>query len=173
MNKELEKRWKESIKPFDKNVLVLEDLFVIPELLEMIKTVSKVLKQYYLDTKLFILDDWHEHDGYVTTESECNWGMIDDTLNSENSLYQSRSGDTFVRKAIFPENMDFLFRYYILEENEDSEYPGIWGDFDICASSTLLNEIKTEFNSEISLLLYEVPAKTYFDGAYASYRDRE
>ena len=67
MNTELEKRWKEGKKPFDGNVLSLEDFFVLPELLEFLKTISMVLKQCYSNLGLFILDDWHEHDGYLTS----------------------------------------------------------------------------------------------------------
>ncbi|GAB6098095.1 hypothetical protein JCM14469_43510 [Desulfatiferula olefinivorans] len=167
MNTELEKRLKEGKKPFDGNVLSLEDLFVLPELLVFLKTILKVLKREYSNSGLFVFDDWHEHDGYLTIPKECSWEMMDEILNSEESLYESRSGDTFVRKAIFPQNMEFLFRYYVMDENEDSEYPGIWGDFDICGPSALLAEIKSELSAEIETLLYEGPAKTYFDSAYA------
>jgi hypothetical protein len=167
MNTELEKRWKEGKKPFDGKVLSLEDFFVLPELLEFLKTISMVLKQRYSNLGLFILDDWHEHDGYLTSANECSWKLIDEILSSKKSLYNSRPGDTFVRKAIFPENLEFLFRYYVMDEDEDSEYPGIWGDFDICGPSVLLDEIQAELNPTIELLLYSGPAKIYFDGAYA------
>ena len=167
MNKELEKRWKEGQKPFDGNVLALEDFMVLPELLKFLKMLSMVLEKHFSDSKLFILDDWHEHDGYLTTANQCSWKMIEEILSSEENLYNSRSGDTFVRKAILAENMDFLFRYYIMDKDEDSEYPGIWGDCDICAPALVLTEIKAKLNSEINLLLYEGPAKAYFDSAYA------
>jgi hypothetical protein len=34
----------------------------------------------------------------------------------------------------------------MMDENEigSSEYPGVWGDFDICGPSALLTEIKLE-----------------------------
>lgn len=167
MNTELEKRWKEGKKPFNGNVLVLEDFFVLPELLECLKTISIVLKRHYSDSGLFMFDDWHEHDGYVTTASEYSWAMIDNILRSGKSLYHSRAGDTCVRKAIYPDNMEFLLRYYVMDEDEDREYPGIWGDFDICGSSVLLTEITSELRSDIQPLLYEGSAKAYFDGGYA------
>ena len=167
MNTKLEKRLKEGKKPFDGNVISLEDLFVLPELLEFLQICLNVLQREYSDSKLFVFDDWHEHDGYLTTANEYSWKMMDEILSSEESLYESRSGDTFVRKAIFPENLGFLFRYYVMDEDEDSEYPGIWGDFDICGPSALLDEIQAELNLKIELLLYSGPAKIYFDGAYA------
>jgi hypothetical protein len=167
MNTDLEKRWKEGKKPFNGDVLSLEDFFVLPELLELLRTISAVLKRQYSDSTLFIFDDWHEHDGYLTTETESSWKNIGEILSSEKCLYESRSGDTFVRKAIYPDNKEFLFRYYIMDEGEDSEYPGIWGDFDVCGPTALLSEIESWIVSEINQLIYKGPAKIYFDGGYA------
>jgi hypothetical protein len=73
--------------------------------------------------------DWHEHDGYLTSRQGTTWKTLEQVLASEQSLYESRTGETFVRQSYYPTDDTFLLRIYVLDEDEDSDYPGRWGDF--------------------------------------------
>jgi len=42
---------------------------------------------------------------------------------------------------IYSQTLEFVLRYYILEENEKDRYPGIWGNFDLTIAEKHLNNI--------------------------------
>ena len=71
-----------------------------------------------------------------------NWKKILNWFRSSNTLYESRSGDDFVRVGIYSQSCEFYFRYYLPDDNDDPEfYPGFWGEFDICGSINFVQKI--------------------------------
>jgi hypothetical protein len=61
----LERAWKNQEKPFHENTLALKDLIPISVLRPILHSVINYYESLYPHCKLYSLDDWHQHDGYV------------------------------------------------------------------------------------------------------------
>ena len=166
MDSYLTNSWKEKVSPFNGEILFCDDLLPIKSLHLILINIVVDLKENFLDKLLIKCDDWHEHDGFISTSSQTDWRETGALFESEMTLYNSRHRDTFVRKAIYTQSGDFLLRYYILDENEDFEYPGIWGDFDITASPHVIREICMRIEDLKKENMSIADAKSYFDKHY-------
>jgi hypothetical protein len=168
MDKELQKDWQKKSQPFDGEVLSLSDLVEISVLREGLQAVVSVLRSRFESSLLKGFEDWHEHDGYVTESNSVSWDQLLETIQNDQVLYQSQQGDTFVRRAFYPDSKEFLLRYYILDEDEDiPEYPGIWGDFDITSSAVVLDQLTDALPESLVKMIGRASAKNYFDVRYA------
>lgn len=138
----------------------------VSELRASLLAVVARLKQYP-SASLVEVEDWHEHDGYVTSPRPCSWEALEESLRSDSALYEARHDDIYVRRAFYPEDDLFLLRFDLLDEDDDEHYPGIWGDFDLCAEGPLLAELRARLQAQLSVDLVIEPAKAYFDRGYA------
>jgi hypothetical protein len=162
MDHELEARWRSGRAPFDQAILRCE---MIP-LSVLQPTVQALVPVLMLpELRLYAFDDWHEHDGYVTQASAVAWSNLDEIVATEASLFDARHRDTYVRRAFYPESAEWLFRLCVLEPNEDEQYPGIWGTFDLSGTSSLCAGALSAIGGESSATLGD--AKAYFDEHYA------
>jgi len=141
MDEILENSWKNRTKPFDNESLCLNDLVRISDLRQSILAIFEILQIRYGNEELFVNDDWHEHDGFITPSRKTSWQLIEETLKSDKSLYESRHGDFCVYNLLFTRNRDFVLRIYVSDEDDDTEYPGIWGEFTVTSAPELLKEI--------------------------------
>lgn len=166
MDRELEQRWRTACRPFDEAILRHEDLLPLSRLRADAEAVVKLLASQTLIHSLRTLDDWHEHDGYITTYSVVDWAELERVVSTEASMFASRQGEDHVRRAFYPEDATWLFRFYLLDQDEDELHPGIWGTLDLSGSGELceraLNTITTG-RTDVTL----GRAKQYFDHAYA------
>jgi hypothetical protein len=143
MDKTLQDRWQTNRAPFDGKTVHPPDLLRIEELREFLIPVVRALKAVSGDNKILKLADWHEHDGYVTSPEATTWSEVEAWVASTASLYEARNTDAYVRVGIYPESLDWYFRLYVMDKDEDAElYPGIWGNFDLSAQEQLFDKIK-------------------------------
>ncbi len=149
MDMNLNNCWKSAARPFDNMSLCLNGLVEIGELREAIRSIVTVLNEKHKDQELLVNDDWHEHDGFITQNRKTTWHSIKRTIKSNELLYESREGGLCVYTLVFNEDRDFALRYYVLDEDDDEEYPVTWGDFTLSGETELLEEICTRLPTEI------------------------
>lgn len=166
MDQFLEKRWKAAAQPFDGDCLHLKDFVQLSGLRRFLVDIVHVLQNHFGRAGLYQLDDWHEHDGFVTQRSEASWSVLERTLADDESLFANRPGDTYVNRAFYPNDYSFLLRYYVLDADEEARYPGKWGACDLSATKPILATIKSGASETISRLAYVSNAKSYFDSRY-------
>lgn len=126
-----------------------------------------ILRQQYHATDLYTFHDWHEHDGIILPRQSTTWQALNELLATEQSLYEGRAGDTYVRQAYYPTDASFLFRIYVMDEDEEPEYPGRWGNFDLSGAPRLLTGFSTEPPEILRPLLRRERSYDYFDRNYA------
>ncbi len=166
MDQELEEYRQKSATPFNGATLATSDYIPLSELRSVLLSMLPILKEYFSEG-IRKLDDWHEHDGYITTSSDATWNELDLACISEEALYASRPGDTYVRRAYTDRSYKFLLRYSVMDKDEDpQQYPGIWGDFDLTGDSKLVEKVHAILASFCGKLVVK-NAKEYFDKNYA------
>jgi hypothetical protein len=167
MDQELFERWKEGRPPFDEAVLRLDDLLPVHELRAALRNVVDDLKRTLGEPVLIGVEDWHEHDGYITSGRATTWSEIDRALESDELLYDARHTDAYVHRAFYVAGGRFLLRFDLLEKDEDELYPGLWGTFDLSASQLMVEEILKGLPDQVRLKVVVEGAKQYFDRNYA------
>lgn len=122
------------------------------------------LSAMYGQRELWSLEDWHEHDGYLTSGNLIAWEDLASIVRSPAALYEARCADDYVRRVFFDRPSTFLLRIWVLEEDDDAEmYPGRWGNFDISGPSSLLDQVSTCATFQIE----RQEAASYFGERYA------
>jgi hypothetical protein len=128
------RRYREGLSPFDGLRVALDDsqplsdCLPLPVLRQALIAVVRRLQQDRPDASLYTLQDWHEHDGFINQAHPTSWQEIGAKLVSDDALYDSRSQETYVSIATYPEDFSFYFRYHVLDEDEEPDnYPGRWG----------------------------------------------
>lgn len=137
MTPELEQRWRDRLPPFAESALVLDDL-PLSELQAALQGLVAKLREEHEGLPLHTHLCWHEHDGYLTSAERTEWQGLDEIVASEASLCAARSGDTDVARAFYPESHGFLLRFHVLEEDEDEQYPGAWGTFNLSGTDSFV-----------------------------------
>ncbi len=167
MDARLEQPWRNASCPFDGECLHLLDSVALAVLRASLTRIVDTLSARSTDSRPFIFDDWHEHDGYVTQSQETDRASLRRVLADDDSLYGSRQDDTYVRRAYYPEDTFFLMRYYVIDASEEPSRPGVWGDFDVCGSSGLIDEVRSVLPQELADVTAIASAKRRFDQIYA------
>lgn len=167
MDTNLQPLWQSNSSLFDGNCLYLGDFVPITNLRLFLLATLNELKPMIINGQLFKFDDWHEHDGYVSTSTLISVREFQETMTSDDVFYASRHGDTYVRWAFYPKDIAFLLRYYILDKDEDSLYPGIWGTCDFAANDQTLEKIRGLADDVLAKVVRMGKAKAYFDRNYA------
>ena len=167
MDQLLRPLWLANSPPFAGNCLYLDDLVPITSLRRFLQVTFQQLQPAIRDGQLFKFADWHEHDGHLSSRERVSVSSVEAALASDNSFYASRHGDTFVHWAFYPEDTLFLLRYYILDEGEDEQYPGIWGTCDLTADNHTLAQVHILADERIVSVLRVGKAKDYFDQNFA------
>lgn len=124
-------------------VLTVDDLLPVQELRGALVQIHAPLVAAFGREPLWTLDCWHEHDGFLTEATSTDWTSLGEHLRSDAALYAARSGDDHVFRAYFPESFVFLLRFETSEEDDDEQYPGIWGAFDLVGPSSLVEKISS------------------------------
>ena len=109
---ELERRWRVALAPFGGQTVAFasEDLTPLPALRLALLAVAAALRQQWPEVALFTLDDWHEHDGFLSAARPASWQDLSDALTSDKALLTLSHGDSEVRRAFFPATHDFYLR---------------------------------------------------------------
>jgi hypothetical protein len=167
MDHELQSCWESATPPFDGEVLATSDFIELNELRQNLLSILSFLKLNFATQSIRAFDDWHEHDGYITASSETSWEMLEQILSSDRSLYDSRQGDAYVRKAFYSSSKSFLLRYYLMEENEDELYTGFQGHFDVTLAKSTMDDLISTLPESIRESTSRILAKDYFTERYA------
>jgi hypothetical protein len=70
--------------------------------------------------------------------------------------------------AVYPDSMDFLLRYNLLDEDKElGQYPDIWGDFSFTGYDFDLWEISKRLRDYRDIAIGKQNSKQYFDRIYA------
>ncbi len=166
MDQELDARWRTKQSPFDGDIIYLDDYLPIAQLRTTLVSLVALLQQHYQAVDLYTLRDWHEHDGYIWSRQSTTWQSVEQLLASDQSLYDDRAGDTFVRLAYYPSDSSFLLRIYVMDEDEEPEYPGRWGNFDLSGAPSLFTAIGIQLPEIVQPLLRRERSGAYFDRSY-------
>lgn len=166
MNEVLERRWRVGQLPFNGQTVAVdaEDMTPLPTLRLALLSVVSRLHQYWPESTLLTLDDWHEHDGFVTDGKPASWQSLLACLASESSMLALSQGDWDVRRAYFPDTYEFFLRIYIPAEY-DNDYPECRGDFDVTCAADLAAEL-AEIIIASDLPIARHNAKSFFDRRY-------
>jgi hypothetical protein len=88
--------------------------------------------------------DWHEHDGYVTSETEADWSELAEALATDDAMVDWSSDDTFVRRTWYPADFAFVLRWCVTTDPDDFGLPGegFAAVFDLTGSSQLIETVR-------------------------------
>jgi hypothetical protein len=169
MDVELDRRWRIGDVPFDGTTLSTADSDPLPlaEAHAVVLTIVRFLRQQWPDAGLFMLHDWHRHDGYLTTAIPISWDDMDVRLRSVDSFRKLSTGDTFVSVGIFPSEYQFYLRFDPNADEDLSFNDEQCGDFDLTCSDALAGELKQLIGNVCDRPMILSAAKGYFDRMYA------
>ena len=141
MDEELDRRRRSAEPPFDGLTITVEDLLPLARLRQVLVAVVGRLRPESPGRPLLTLHDWHEHDGWISPAKLSSWEEVEAFLASEEALRRSAPGDTYVRRAFFPESREFYLRWYVPDEYDQDSLPDWTGHFDVTCPPELAREI--------------------------------
>lgn len=141
MNPLLDVRWRSASPPFDESVLsVPSEQLVDGRVPIALRAVVAQLNRECPDAELRSLDDWHEHDGYLTKDAPCNWHALETLATSDETITASCSDDSYVLKLVYPKSLEFCLRF---RPRFDDVEPAIH----VFASEATLHSIRTSLEA--------------------------
>ena len=143
MNEELERRWRSDTLPFDGHTLATEDGVPALDVRRFLIKAIECLEPIHGSSKLYKIDDWHEHDGFVTSATPVTWSELRSWLASDQRLFIARSGEVDVYVGIYPEDYSFYLRFYLDQEILPPGRP-LEGAADLSASFELVSYLQGE-----------------------------
>lgn len=166
MNGAMERRWRDGSAPFSGQTLAFAsaDLTPLPALRRALLAVASRLQELWPEAALLTLDDWHEHDGFVNRAGPASWQDLSSALASDEALLTLSTGESYVRRAFFPDTYDFCLRVYV-PADYDNGYPERRGDFDLTCAPGLAAEL-AGLASAGGLPVAQHGAKGFFDRRY-------
>jgi hypothetical protein len=162
----MNQRWQSGLSPFDGDCLVTDDLISVEELGQLLGMILPELERGCAARTLYTFDDWHQHDGYVTERRAMEWGELAAVARSADDLVASRQGDTYVHRSFYPEELTFLLRYDVSDE-EGEDASGFSGTFDLSAQPDRIARMASLVPLPLRSRLRIEPTKVYFDRTYA------
>ena len=118
----LEPLWQSGEKPFHgKTAFPMNDVFVRDAIIAIPWALDHIA-QHYPANQLFALDDWHEHDGFISCAKLTTLEELRQQVATPESYVLSHSDDVAVYRAIYPDSRDFLLRYSLWDaESSDQD----------------------------------------------------
>jgi hypothetical protein len=162
----LNQRWQGGLSPFDGDCLRADDLISVADLGSLLAAIVPALQRDYASQELYTFDDWHQHDGYVTERRGTEWASLSGAAQSRATLIASRQGDTYVHRSFYPEDLSFLLRYDIADE-ECGDETGFSGMIDLSANSALIAKVFQLFPLTLRSRFQVQRSKDYFDKTYS------
>jgi hypothetical protein len=155
MNSELTKRWQSGLLPFDGGVLALADEQTTDHLLTALRIAFALLFQAHGTRDLYVIEDWHDHDGFITPARRVSWAQAQSWIETPTKLLASCSDDWAVYTLLFPDDYSFCLRYWLDEDDECR--------FDLCAARGDLEPLANSLREAAVAAHFEPSAKAYFD----------
>jgi len=162
----LNQRWQSGLTPFNGDCLRTDDLISVAELASLLSAIVPVLQGDYAAQDLYTFDDWHQHDGYVTERRQTEWSSLSAAAQNREALLASRQGDSYVRRSYYPQDLSFLLRYDVPDE-ECGDKTGFSGTFDLSANSALITKVLQLIPEGLRSRFQVERSKDYFDKTYS------
>jgi hypothetical protein len=161
----LNQRWQAGVSPFDGDCVITDDLVSVEELRALLAVILPELKGEYSAQTLYTFDDWHQHDGYITERRVTEWGSLTTHAQSADALIASRQGDSYVHRSFYPEDLSFLLRYDVLDE-ECGDGTGFSAAFDMSANPPKIARVLSLAPPILRSRLRVESSKRYYDTTY-------
>ncbi|MEO6711379.1 MAG: hypothetical protein ABIP42_17490 [Planctomycetota bacterium] len=118
--------WKAATPPFD-GVTVFDASEAEAELHVLRQAaigVIGVLQRSFPDPELFVLADWHEHDGFGSPARGTTWSEVLMHCETDRAFLYFKTGDAMVFRAVYPRTMQFYLRIYVDEDSTEEKGTG-------------------------------------------------
>ena len=167
MNNDLQQRWRKGQVPFSGFTIAYDtqELLSLSSLRQALLAVVPSLQERWPQAELFLLNDWHEHDGYVNAEKPTSWQELFQMIEADEAIKKFSTGEWEVRRAFFPDDYGFYLRVYVASEH-DNDRTGWGGNFDLTCPSVLASDLADIVASASRLPVAKMEAKAYFDLHY-------
>ena len=162
----MNQRWQAGLSPFDGDCLRTDDLISVMDLGAVLAAIAPALQRDYASQELYTFDDWHQHDGYVTERRATECASLSGAAQNRDTLIASRQGDSYVHRSFYPEDLSFLLRYDIPDE-ECGDETGFSGAFDLSANSALIAKVFQLVPLTLRSRFQVQRSKDYFDKTYS------
>lgn len=161
MDQLLNRAWRAGDPPFDGVSLRAEDV-PLAALAPLLAGVVACLHARFGDRRLWRVEDWHAHDGWVTDRRASGWEELAETCASSDTLAARAALDEFVMLAYYSDPPGLLVRFAV------EEYPEPRRERMGCFDVTLPRTEETLIDSALrNLGCARAPAKSYFDETFA------
>jgi hypothetical protein len=176
MDSKFYRRWQEAAPPFD-GITLYSPYLTLPNLRRLLIPIVDILYDHAraMETRLWRLRDWHEHDGWVNEAAATVWEDVQALLISDDALLGACTGETYVRTAFFDDKRHFLFRIYIpdISDNpfhtQDDASLVQYGIFDLTGDEWLTDRARdASLAADVEAGLQTMNAKAFFDRNHAS-----
>jgi hypothetical protein len=165
MNQALERRWRDRLAPFNGVTLVAPPA-PLAATRRLLAAITGRLRPVDLsaEDQLFTFEDWHDHDGYLTSERAATWDELGACLATDDALVSASSDDTLVRRAWYPNDFAFLLRWCVTSDPDDFGLPrdGFAGWVDVTGSPEQIQSL-----SDLVLGGDVRPAGDFFDATWS------
>jgi hypothetical protein len=138
----------------------------VKDLRALLAVVLAELKVDLATETVYTFDDWHQHDGYVTDRRLTEWSFLDALGQNTDALIVARQGDRYVHRSFYPEELSFLLRVDIPDE-DCGDGTGFSGRFDLSTKPPKIARILSLVPLPLRSCLRVEPSKGYFDRTYA------
>jgi hypothetical protein len=162
----MNQRWHAGLSPFDGDCLIIDELVSVEDLRALLAAILPEIERDYTAQTLYTFDDWHQHDGYVTERRVTEWSSLATLTQCADTLIASRQGDTYVHRSFYPEDLSFLLRYDV-PDDDCGDGTGFSGAFDLSANPARITQTLSLAPSDLRSRLRVEPCKGYFDRTYA------
>lgn len=120
MNTELEKSFRKRLPPFHGTTLFVTEPVTFKPMSVASRIVIAGMKALDKHACYLSFADWHEHDGFRTEEEPFDLNKLEQNLKPAEALGAYDFGDTDVRRAVYPESKECLWRFGL----DDCEWHG-------------------------------------------------
>jgi hypothetical protein len=162
----MNQRWQAGLCPFNGDSLITDSLVSVEELQALLAAILPELERNYGTQTLYVFDDWHQHDGYVTERRVAEWGSLATRARRTDSLLASRQGDSYVYRSLYPADLSFLLRYDVSDE-DCGDGSGFSGALDLSSNPERITEALAVVPPDLRSRLRVEPSKGYFDRTYS------
>lgn len=164
MNRKLNNEWTQKQGLFSNAMLCCEMEYTKTIQLEILEVIWEYLNaNSQLNETLFFLNDWHQHDGHISIETEIDKKELKNILTNPKEVFKHRDIDVY--DLVHNEALTFMVRWYCEVENKKEGFC----DFSlILPNDKELNKVKELIQQKVPIKgLKIINAKEYFDNRYA------
>jgi len=118
MDQRLLPRWQKGEQPFDGSALWVNTDLPRSTLAEVVSCVLALLAEKVgVAEHLLVNEDWHNHDGYVTSAAEVSTAVFLREVSAPDSTWYQLK-DTFVYWGVYDQSLGFYLRFGMGDEDE-------------------------------------------------------